>query len=80
VPQFVVHHRHGRADCGVAFTAFRGFASPLRRTSALASCRGGGHEVWWILTADDQAAALALLPPFVAARSTAVRVDEVSIP
>ncbi|MFF5083961.1 hypothetical protein ACFY36_43500 [Actinoplanes sp. NPDC000266] len=74
MPVFLLHNRHGAADCGVVFAAFRGFASPLRGTAALASCRGGGHEIWWLATAPDEPAALGQLPPFVAATSTATRV------
>ena len=80
MPRFVIHHRHGQADCGVVFTAFRGFASPLRHCLALASCPSGGHEIWWTVTADDAAAALRLLPHYVAERSTATRVEQVHIP
>jgi hypothetical protein len=80
VPQFVIHHRHAADDCGAAFASFRGVASPLRHTTALASCRDGGHEIWWSVTAADAAAALALLPRFVAARSTATPVARVRIP
>lgn len=80
MPRFVLHHRHERVDCGVVFTAFRGFASPLRHTSALASCPCGGHEIWWTVTAEDEAAALRLLPHYVAERATATRVEQVDIP
>jgi len=80
VPQFLIHHRHGGDDCGVAFASFHGFASPLRRSTTLASCRSGGHEVWWSVTAEDEASALRLLPHYVAARATAVRVEQVRIP
>jgi len=80
VPQYLVHHRHEPADCGVVFAAFRGFASPLRRREALASCPCGGHEIWWSVAADDEHAALGLLPHYVAVRATAVRVEHVRIP
>jgi hypothetical protein len=80
MPRFVIHHRHGAGDCGVVFAAFRGFASPLRRTTTLASCPCGGHEIWWSVTAEDAAAALRQLPHYVAERATATRVDEVRIP
>ena len=80
MPSFVIHHRHGQADCGVVFTAFRGFASPLRHSPALASCPSGGHEIWWTVTAEDAAAALRLLPHYVAERSTVTRVEQVPIP
>ena len=80
MPRFVIQHRHGADDCGVVFAAFRGFASPLRHTPALASCPCGGHEIWWSVTADDAAAALNLLPHYVADRATATRVEQVDIP
>ena len=80
VPQFLIHHRHAADDCGAVFASFRGFASPLRRTSTLSSCLCGGHDIWWSVEADDVAAALALLPFYVATRATATRVGEVHIP
>jgi hypothetical protein len=80
VPRFLLHHRHGPDDCGVVFAAFRGFVSPLRHGVALASCRDGGHEVWWAVTADDVADALGLLPHYVACRSTATQVQEIQVP
>jgi hypothetical protein len=80
VAQFVLHHHHEAGDCGVVFAAFRGFASPLRRTEPLASCPCGGHEIWWAVTAEDEAAALGLLPHYVAVRATATRVEHVRIP
>ena len=80
VPQYLVHHRHEPGDCGVVFAAFRGFASPLRHTAALASCPCGGHEIWWVVTGDDERAVLGLLPHYVAVRATAVRVEHVRIP
>jgi hypothetical protein len=80
VPQFLLHHRHTPADCGVVFAAFSGFASPLRHGTALASCRSGGHEIWWPVAAADEAAALRMLPGYVATTCTATRIDEVAIP
>jgi hypothetical protein len=79
MPRFVIHHRHGQADCG-RLHRVRGPASPLRHTSALASCPFDGHEIWWTVTAEDAAAALRLLPRYVAERSTATRVEQVPIP
>lgn len=78
--QFVIHHHHRARDCGVVFAAFRGFDSPLRRRPTLASCPTGGHEIWWFATAADASGALDLLPPYVAATSTATRVEQVDIP
>lgn len=80
MPQFLIHHRHCPDDCGVVFAAFHGFTSPLRRGTTLASCPSGGHEVWWSVTAEDEAAALHMLPYYVATRSTATRVEQVRIP
>jgi len=80
VPQYLLHHRHAATDCGVVFAAFSGFASPLRHGTALASCRTGGHEIWWSVSAADDAAALRLLPAYVATTSTATRIDEIAIP
>ena len=80
MPRYLLHHHHEPSECGVAFAAFRGFESPLRRKGALASCRSGGHALWWTVDASSEHTALALLPYFVAERTTAVPVDEVLIP
>jgi len=80
MPRFLLHHRHEPHDCGVAFAAFRGYESPLRHQATLASCAHGGHAIWWTVEAAGPEQALALLPYFVAERSTATRVDEVDIP
>jgi hypothetical protein len=77
--RFLLHHRHEPHECGVAFTAFRGHASPLRHRAALASCAFGGHAIWWQVEAPGPDAALGLLPYFLAERATATRVDEVDI-
>ncbi len=80
MPRFLLHHRHEPHECGVAFAAFRGHASPLRHQAALASCLAGGHAIWWSVEAAGPDEALALLPFFIAERATATRVDEVDIP
>jgi hypothetical protein len=80
VPHFLLHNRHTAGDCGVVFAAFRGFPSPLRHTPALATCRSGGHQVWWRTTAADEAAALRQLPRYVATATTATRVERVDTP
>ena len=80
VPYFLLHNHHTAGDCGVVFAAFRGFTSPLRHTEALASCRNGGHEVWWRVAAEDAGAALRQLPRYVADTSTATRVDPIAVP
>ena len=78
--RYMLHHRHEAFECGVAFASFKGYESPLRRLTALASCVAGGHDIWWIAYAASEAAALGLLPPYVARRTTATRVSEVEIP
>jgi hypothetical protein len=80
MPCYLVHHRHEPRECGVAFTAFKGHESPLRQQVTLASCASGGHAIWWAVEAATEAEALALLPFFVAERSTVTGVSEVEIP
>ena len=80
MPRFLIHHRHEPCECGVVFAAFRGHESPLRRRPTLASCVFGGHAIWWSVEAAGESEALALLPFFVAERSTATKVGEVEIP
>jgi hypothetical protein len=80
VPYFLLHNQHAADDCGVVFAAFRGFVSPLRHTEALATCRSGGHEIWWRVAAEDPAEALRQLPRYVAGNSTATRVDVIAVP
>ena len=76
---YLLHHCHEPNECGVVFAAFRGHPSPLRHRATLASCRSGGHAIWWTVQADSDDA-LALLPFYVAERTTATRVSEVDIP
>ena len=78
--RYLLHHHHEPHECGVAFAAFRGFESPLRHQATLASCRSGGHSIWWTVDAATEEKALALLPFYVAQRTTAVPVSEVRIP
>jgi len=80
MPRFLICHRHEPHECGVVFASFRGHESPLRHRAALASCASGGHAIWWSVEAASEAAALALLPFYVAQRATATRVGEVEIP
>ncbi|MDN5859362.1 MAG: hypothetical protein L0H84_12140 [Pseudonocardia sp.] len=77
---YLLCHRHEAAQCRFAFAAWRGFGSPLRRTSTLSSCPQGRHEIWWTVDAADRAAALAQLPPFLRTRTEAIPVCEVPIP
>ena len=62
------------------FASFKGHHSPLRHQPTLASCRTGGHAIWWTVEADSEADALALLPYYVARRTTLTPVSEVQIP
>lgn len=78
--RYLLHHRHTPHECGVAFTAFKACESPLRHRTALASCLDGDHQVWWVVDAASEEEALALLPFFVAQRTTPSRVKEVTIP
>jgi hypothetical protein len=78
--RYMLHHRHDPQECGAVFASFRGFESPLRHEATIGSCRSGGHALWWTVEATSEAAALALLPFFVAERTTATRVSEVEIP
>jgi hypothetical protein len=77
---FLLHHRHEPHECGVVFAAFKGHDSSLRHQVTLASCAFGGHAIWWWVRAHCEQEALALLPFYVAQRSTATRVREVEIP
>lgn len=76
----MLHHRHESAECRAAFAAWKGFDSPLRGRSTVASCRQGGHELWWTVEATDEESALAQLPPYVATRTQATEVSEVAVP
>lgn len=76
----MLQHQHEPDECGVVFASFRGHDSLLRHRSTLASCRSGGHAIWWTVDAEDDAEALAQLPSYVAARTTVARVSEVEIP
>ena len=80
MPRFVLHHRHEAHECGVVFASFKGHTSPLRRHPTVASCRSGGHAIWWTVEAPSEAEAVALLPPYVAERTTAAQVSTVEIP
>jgi len=77
---FLLQHRHDPGDCAASFAAWLGFASPLRHQPAASTCLLGGHAVWWRVQAEDPAAALALLPAFVARRTVPIEVRDVEIP
>jgi hypothetical protein len=80
ITRFLLHHHHEARDCGVVFASFQGHDSPLRHQATLASCRCGGHAIWWTVEAASEAEALALLPFYVAERTTAAQVSDVDIP
>jgi hypothetical protein len=80
MPRFVLEHAHTARECGVVFASFKGFESPLRHGIVVGACAFGTHRIWWDVeaaTADD---ALARLPGYVAARTTAIRVGELRTP
>lgn len=77
---YLLHHHHESNECGVVFASFRGHESPLRHRPTLASCRSGGHAIWWTVEAASERDALGLLPAYVADRTTATSVSEVDIP
>jgi hypothetical protein len=77
---YLLHHHHEPDECGVVFASFRGLESPLRHRSTLASCRSGGHAIWWTVESATAEDALRLLPRYVAERTTATSVSEVAIP
>jgi hypothetical protein len=77
---YLLHHRHAPHECGVVFASFKGHQSPLRHRPTLATCRSGGHEIWWTVEAASDEEALALLPFYVAERTDATSVSEVEIP
>jgi len=78
--RYVLSHRHSPDECGVVFASFKGHQSPLRHQATLASCRSGGHAIWWTVDAASEVEALQLLPFYVAERTTIARVSEVRIP
>ncbi len=80
VNRFMLSHRHEPEECPVAFAAWRGFESPLRRHSTLGSCVEGEHALWWTVEAESEELALCQLPPYVAERTVATPVSEVAIP
>jgi hypothetical protein len=80
MPFFLLHHHHEPGECAAAFAAWTGFSSPLRRRQAAATCLTGGHSVWWRVQAENAAAALALLPRYVARRTVPIEIRDVEIP
>ena len=80
MPFFLLHHQHDPDECAAAFAAWTGFDSPLRHGHAASTCLSGGHSVWWRVQAENAAAALALLPRYVARRTVPIEVRDVEIP
>lgn len=84
MPRFMLTHRHGAEECRVAFASWRGFESPLRHEGTSGSCLlvngTAEHEIWWTVDAHDADSALAQLPTYVAERTDATEIGEVSIP
>lgn len=80
MPRFLLQHHHEPNECGAVYAAWKGFDSPLRHVATLASCLQGGHAIWWEVEAPDGCEALALLPRYIATRTTALAVSEVEIP
>jgi hypothetical protein len=80
VARYILQHRHEPRECGVVFASFKGLRSPLRHQRTFASCRSGGHAIWWTVEAATEQEALALLPFYVAERTTVTSVSEVEIP
>ena len=80
MPRFLLHHTHDADECPAAFAAWKGFASPLRGRTTVASCLAGGHEIWWEVYASTEDDALARLPCFLASRAEAIRVNQVLVP
>jgi hypothetical protein len=80
MPVFLLHHQHSPGECAAAFAAWTGFESPLRRSSAASTCLSGGHALFWRVEAGDSGSALALLPRFLAERTTPIEIREVQIP
>jgi hypothetical protein len=77
---FVLHHRHEAHECDATFAAWAGFRSPLRHEPVRSTCLDGGHGLYWVVQATDRDGALALLPRYVAQRTSAIQVREVEIP
>lgn len=77
-------HRHTPVECKVAFAAWNGFRSPLRRRPTNGSCRtrvgATDHLICWQVDASNSEEALALLPAFIAERTEAIPVGEVRVP
>jgi hypothetical protein len=80
MPEFILHHQHEPDECAAAFAAWTGFESPLRGLPAASTCLSGGHALWLRVQANDIGSALALLPRYLAERTTPVEIREIRIP
>ncbi|HEY5144911.1 MAG TPA: hypothetical protein VII98_15530 [Solirubrobacteraceae bacterium] len=80
MPRYLLHHEHRPGECGAAFASFNGHDSRLRHRSAISSCIFGGHAIWWDVEAISEAAALQLLPYYVAQRTTVTAIARLQIP
>jgi hypothetical protein len=78
--RYLLQHSHAPDECGVVFASFKGHQSPLRHQATLASCRTGGHAIWWTVDAANPEEALRQLPGYVAERTAVTAVSEVQIP
>ena len=58
----------------------QGFKARCDIGSAASTCLAGGHALWWRVQAEDAAAALAMLPLFVARRTVPIEVRDIEIP
>ena len=80
MPTYILTHHHTAEQCAAMFAAWRGFVSPLRHRDALSSCPHGGHHLWWLVEAPDEAAALGQLPEFVSRQTEVTSVCSFPIP
>ena len=80
MPRYLLDHRHSPQECVVVFASWRGVDSPLRNQPTAASCRFGGHAIWWQVEAATPEQALGMLPEYIASRTSLTEVEEVQIP
>jgi hypothetical protein len=80
VARFMLEHEHTSRECGAVFASFKAFESPLRHAVTIGSCHFGTHRIWWQAEAHSGDEALAQLPRYVAARTTAIRVADIETP
>jgi len=80
MPKYVLTHCHRPEECAIAIASWKGFVSPLRHGRPFGCCARGGHQSWWTVEAEDEHAALSMLPHYVAHRTVAEEVQEVPLP